>query len=100
VLVDTAWLQFAARADSSPVAGECGGGGWRVITHKFAPGEVTPEQLEKYRQAFDAAMKKKQKADGRYITAYYASCDAETELRLARDIYEWAHHGMVEDGDD
>jgi hypothetical protein len=63
---------------------------------KFEPGEVTPEQLEEYRQAFDAAMKKKQKADSRYINAYYASCDAEDELRLAKNIYEWAHHGMVE----
>lgn len=66
-----------------------------MTTHKFAPGEVTSEQLEQYRQKYDTALRKKQIADDRYHAAYYVYSDALAELRAAESVYVWAKHGMV-----
>lgn len=68
--------------------------------HKFSPGEVTPEQLEQYRQKYEAAQKKKQIAYDRYQAAYYVYADVSIELRAAEAVYVWAQRGMVEVGEE
>lgn len=66
------------------------------MTHKFEPGEVTPEQMEQYRQTYEAALQKKRIADDRYHAAYYVYCDALANFKTAESVYVWAQHGMVE----
>jgi hypothetical protein len=66
-------------------------------TVRYAPGEVTPEQLEEYKQKYEAARQKAQLADDRYHAAYYVYSDALAELRKAESVYVWAQRGMVQE---
>jgi type VI protein secretion system component VasF len=68
---------------------------WAKKWDRYESGEVTLEQLETYRVAYEDALKKKKIADDRYHNAYYAYCDAVTYLRAAQDTYNWAKQGMV-----
>lgn len=70
-----------------------------MTAHKFAPGKISPEQLEKYRQEYDAARQKHRDAYDRYQAAYYVYADASIELRAAENVYVWAQRGMVEVGE-
>jgi type VI protein secretion system component VasF len=63
---------------------------------EFEPGEVTPEQLVQYRQAYEAAQKREAAAGDRYFAAYFAYCAALDERKKAEFIYVWAKQGMVE----
>lgn len=67
------------------------------VATKFAPGEVTPEQLEKYRQKYEEALRNKKLADDRYHAAYFAYSAALAVLTKAESVYEWAKHGMVQE---
>lgn len=65
------------------------------VTARFAPGEVTPEQLEELRKAYEAAKQKEKVTLRQYEAAYGVYSDALFERRKAENIYEWAKHGMV-----
>jgi hypothetical protein len=60
-----------------------------MTSRKFAPGEVTPEQLEKYKEKYEAALENEVKAYARYW-------DRLHERKAAESIYVWAKQGMVE----
>lgn len=61
----------------------------------FAPGEVTPEQLEQYRMRYEAARQEERQAYERYEATYWAWCDTLSPLKEAESVYTWAKHGMV-----
>jgi hypothetical protein len=65
------------------------------VTAKFSPGEVTPEQLEKFKQACEAADRDYSRAVVAYLRAYREMCDLEQELGRCTDVYGWAKRGMV-----
>lgn len=67
------------------------------VATKFAPGEVTPEQLKQHRLVYAAARQKEKEALWRYEAAYHAYSDALFECRKVRNVYEWAKHGMVQE---
>lgn len=67
-----------------------------MATQKFEPGIVTPEQLEEYRQRYEAAKMATMQADRLYVGAYIAWCNEMAELRKAESVYVWAQKGMVQ----
>lgn len=66
-------------------------------TARFAPGEVSPEQLEQFRLAYEAAKAATRHANTLYNEAYRAWCDELAELRKAESVYVWAQRGMVQE---
>lgn len=68
-----------------------------ITTARFAPGEVTPEQLEQYRLAYAIARHKENQALWQYEEAYRVYCDAMRERQKSESVYFWAQHGMVQD---
>jgi uncharacterized membrane protein len=68
-----------------------------MLTTHYAPGEVTPEQLEEYRLAYEAARQKEEEMTRRLRAAYCAYADALRECREADSVYGWAKQRMILD---
>jgi hypothetical protein len=66
------------------------------VTARYAPGPITPEQVEEYRQKFEAARQKEREAREWYEAAYRLYCDALYERKEAEAVYLLAQRGMVQ----
>lgn len=62
---------------------------------KFAPGEVTPEQLEEYRKRMERAQRRERNAFALIVQLIEAHGEMMAACEDATLVYVWAQQGMV-----